>query len=445
MLPSTHRRAETCALALVPWPMAITTVPAATAQITYEDLYARWEKGNWSATEIDFSQDRVDWQERMSPEQREAALWLFTLFFHGEDSVTDNLSPYIDAAPLEEQKYFLATQQVDEARHAVFFKRFVAEVVGRGDGTIGGGLAATEPLLTWGHRKTFAHLDEVAASLRADRSPVNLARAVTMYHLIVEGALAQPTQHKIDQALEALDVLPGFREGMRNVSLDEQRHIAFGVRLLADLHAADPGPVSAAIVEKFRYVLPWTTAVALPPDRDLAYTEPLGIDLLDLFEEGAALLEQRLRAIGLTADELAALPAAARPAAARARRARPQAAARPGMLGPKDGPAGRDPEAVAILMDTLRRGAVSDAAPAGTTIQWDFTDADPWFLRLDNGSTAMTQGRAPAPDITLRLSWEDFVDVAAGREDPRRLVLRRRIRPSGRLRALARLPKILPG
>ena len=46
------------------------------------------------------------------------------MFFFGEDSVTDNLSPYIDAAPKEEQKYFLATQQVDEARHAVFFHRF---------------------------------------------------------------------------------------------------------------------------------------------------------------------------------------------------------------------------------------------------------------------------------------------------------------------------------
>ena len=51
---------------------------------------------------------------------------------------------YIDAAPLEEQKYFIATQQVDEARHAVFFKRFMDEVVGLGDGTMAGGMAATD-------------------------------------------------------------------------------------------------------------------------------------------------------------------------------------------------------------------------------------------------------------------------------------------------------------
>ena len=34
--------------------MAI-TIPAATDQIDYADLYARWERGNWSATEIDFT------------------------------------------------------------------------------------------------------------------------------------------------------------------------------------------------------------------------------------------------------------------------------------------------------------------------------------------------------------------------------------------------------
>jgi hypothetical protein len=424
--------------------MAATTMPAATAQITYADLYKRWEKGNWRATALDFSQDRIDWHERMTPEQRDAALWLFTLFFHGEDSVTDNLSPYIDAAPLEEQKYFLATQQVDEARHAVFFKRFVDEVVGRGDGSVGGGLRATEKLLSWGHRKTFTHLDEVAAGLRKDRSPHNFASAITMYHLVVEGALAQPTQHKIEEALTALDVLPGFREGMRNVAHDEQRHIAFGVRVLADLHEQDPDGTCEAIVEKIREVLPWTTAVALPPNRDLAYTEVIGIDLADLFEEGAMLMEQRLRAIGLPLDKLDRFPLPL-DLSPRVRGERGLKLLEAGILGPKDGPASRDPEAMEILMDTVRRGAVPDAAAAGMTIQWEFADAEPWFLRLDNGSTAVQQGRAPRPDVTLRMTFDDFIDVAAGREDARRLVLRRRIRPSGRLRALARLPKVLPG
>src|SRR6201991_580652 len=138
-------------------------------RISYEDLYERWEKGNWRATEYDFAQDRVDWHERFSDIQRKAALWNYAMFFHGEDSVADNLSPFIDAAPREEQKYFLATQQVDEARHAVFFGRFMREVVENGD-SYASSLEATRPELTWGFRKVFARLDKMADELRRDRS-----------------------------------------------------------------------------------------------------------------------------------------------------------------------------------------------------------------------------------------------------------------------------------
>ena len=73
---------------------------SASTQISYEDLYERWEQGNWRATEIDFSQDHAGW-EGLSDVQRRSALWTYSMFFYGEDSVTDNLSPYIDAAPRE--------------------------------------------------------------------------------------------------------------------------------------------------------------------------------------------------------------------------------------------------------------------------------------------------------------------------------------------------------
>src|SRR5215211_3066635 len=117
-------------------------------QISYEDLYRRWEQGNWSAYDIDFEADRAGWAA-LSDIQHRSARWIYSMFFYGEDSVTDNLSPYIDAAPKEEQKYFLATQQVDEARHSVFFSRFFNEVIGAGQ-TIGSTLAYTEPQLGWG-------------------------------------------------------------------------------------------------------------------------------------------------------------------------------------------------------------------------------------------------------------------------------------------------------
>src|SRR2546429_362584 len=133
-------------------------------RVSYEDLYERWEKGNWRATEIDFSQDHTDWHETFTDLERHAALWNYSMFFHGEDSVTDNLSPYIDAAPREEQTYFLTTQQVDEARHSVFFSRFMREVIEAGD-DIASSLDATKAELTWGFRKGFEQLDRTADQL----------------------------------------------------------------------------------------------------------------------------------------------------------------------------------------------------------------------------------------------------------------------------------------
>ena len=149
----------------------------------------------------------TSWHNTFTDEERRAALWTYSMFFHGEDSVADNLSPYIDAAPREEQKYFLATQQVDEARHAVLFSRFMREVAETGRDTASS-LAATRPRLTWGFRKVFGRLDKMADELRRDRSKPKLAQAITLYHIVDRGLLgpARPALHRRvpDQARPAV-------------------------------------------------------------------------------------------------------------------------------------------------------------------------------------------------------------------------------------------------
>src|SRR6201986_2552200 len=164
--------------------------------VTYEDLYMRWEQGNWSAYDIDFSKDREGW-DGLSEIQRRSAMWIYSMFFYGEDRVADTLAPYITAAPTEEQAYFLATQQVDEVRHSVFFHRFFKEVIGVGGESIEQTLASTLPQLNGGYLGVFNRLDRMAEELRKDRSLPKYAQAITLYHLIVEGSLAQPGQHFI--------------------------------------------------------------------------------------------------------------------------------------------------------------------------------------------------------------------------------------------------------
>ena len=101
-----------------------------------------------------------------------------------------------------------------------------------------------------------------------------------------------------------------------------------------------------------------------------------------------------------------------------------------------------DPEAIEILFDTIALQAVGDARrarhddPVGLHRLGAVAPAH--RQRLDG----RRQGRAPHADITLRCSLDDWADVVSGREDPRKLMLKRRIKPRGDLRLLLKLPKV---
>jgi ribonucleotide reductase beta subunit family protein with ferritin-like domain/putative sterol carrier protein len=424
---------------------AIGSLP--TDAISYEDLYARWERGNWRATELDFTEDARQWREDFTEFERQAAVWNYCLFFWGEDAVADNLSPYIDAAPLEEQKYFLATQQVDEARHAVFFKRFMEEVCGIGSGSMSSGLQAVKPRLTPGFRKIFDRLDRMADELRADRSPANLAAAVTLYHIVIEAALAQPGQHFICGYLEEREQLPAFSEGMRNIAADEQRHIGFGVKLLSDLNREDPVGVPKAVARILRDVTRYTAQVLMPPGWDERYISVFGATFDDVGIEGLTSMTTKLRSAGLPIESLPGPPLLPPGLSPLEISQRGRALAKAGIIGVREGPSKRDPETIAMMFDTISRQVNPDhGLRRPTTFQWEFTDPDvsAWHLTVDNGSTVVAPGEAPDPDLRLRLSYQDWVDIVGERLDPMRAVATGRLRPRGNPLALARLTKVFP-
>jgi Ribonucleotide reductase, small chain/SCP-2 sterol transfer family len=418
-----------------------------TDAISYADLYARWERGNWKATELDFTEDARQWREDFTEFERQAALWNYCLFFWGEDAVADNLSPYIDAAPLEEQKYFLTTQQVDEARHAVFFKRFMQEVCGIGDGSMSSGLSAIKPQLTPGFRKIFDRLDTMADELRADRSPAKLAAAVTLYHIVIEASLAQPGQHFICKYLEERDQLPAFRKGMENIAADEQRHIGFGVKLLSDLAREDPVGVPKAVAKLLRETVRYTSQVLMPPGWDERYVTVFGATLDEVGVEGLTSMTTKLRSAGLPLDKLpgpSLLPPGLEPLEL-ARRGRELAKA--GVVGVREGPSRRDPQTLELLFDTIRRTVnPNHGLTRPTTFQWDFTDTDipTWHLTVNNGSSMVAEGPVSQPDLRLQLSYQDWVDVIGERVDPLRLIVRGRLRPRGNPLALRKLTKVFP-
>jgi hypothetical protein len=415
--------------------------------ISYEDLYARWERGNWCATELDFTEDARQWREDFTEFERKAALWNYCLFFWGEDAVADNLSPYIDAAPREEQKYFLTTQQVDEARHAVFFKRFMQEVCGIGDGSMSSGLNAIKPQLTSGFRRIFDRLDTMADELRADRSPAKLAAAVTLYHIIIEASLAQPGQHFICKYLEERNQLPAFREGMGNISADEQRHIGFGVKLLADLNREDPKGVPRAVARTLRELTPFTSQVLMPPGWDESYVTVFGATLDEVGIEGLSSMTTKLRSAGLPVESLPGPPILPPGLTPLEISQRGRALAKANVIGVREAPSLRDRETLELLFDTIRRSVnPNHGLKRPTTFQWEFTDPDipTWHLTVNNGTSTAEEGEAASPDLRLRLAYQDWVDIVGERLDPRRAIVTGRLRPRGNPLALARLTKVFP-
>jgi hypothetical protein len=117
-----------------------------------------------------------------------------------------------------------------------------------------------------------------------------------------------------------------------------------------------------------------------------------------------------------------------------------------GILGPADGSIkpSTDPELMRLYFDMTARVADPAAANGRPLVyQWKFSDADPWAITIDNGSTRAEPGLAAAkPAVTIESSWEDWLASTKPDADPLKMVLRRKIRPHGSPRELLRLRKV---
>ena len=113
-----------------------------------------------------------------------------------------------------------------------------------------------------------------------------------------------------------------------------------------------------------------------------------------------------------------------------------------GVLGEPNGIAPATPDVQEIYFDVVARSAQSGALDAPMTIQWDFTDAEPWHVRLNNGSTVAEKGVAPDADLTLETTWGQWIQISMQGENPAKAVLTRKLRPRGGLRNLARMGQV---
>lgn len=198
-------------------------------------LYQKAKKfGIWNPTDIDFTQDKKDWQT-LNAEQQHDILRLISQFQAGEEAVTLDLLPLIMAIAKEgrlEEEMFLTTFLFEEAKHTEFFRLVLNALGEKGDLSVHH---------TGAYKTIFYEiLPTTMEKLVTDQSPEAIAEAATVYNMFVEGVLAETGYYSFYQSLDSLGLMPGLLKGIGLLKRDESRHIGYGTFLLQRLICEHP-------------------------------------------------------------------------------------------------------------------------------------------------------------------------------------------------------------
>jgi ribonucleoside-diphosphate reductase beta chain len=260
-----------------------------------QTLYRRWEDSQWSPFDIDLATDNAQWAD-LEDGQRALIFFVLSSLMVAEERITTKFSGLVGAYGSEEEATFLATQQVDEARHMQFYARFQDEVVASPDV-----IAAHIHRVRGEASAAFRHMFDVAlveAHERLVAAPSDVeakVRFVTLYHLVLEGALGLTSFKFITDYLKANGLLPGFVDGYSKIHHDETRHIGYGVWWLREAVSKDPSAADT-IRSTLRDLLP-SVAESLRPPGDAESV--LGVAEDDLRSFALDGLTRRLKVIGV--------------------------------------------------------------------------------------------------------------------------------------------------
>jgi ribonucleoside-diphosphate reductase beta chain len=263
-----------------------------------QNLYRNWEREQWSPFEIDLSADREQWPV-MDDEDRALVLWALSSLMVAEERITTKFGGLVLAHATEEEATFLATQQVDEARHMQFYARFRDEVIADPQ-SIGAHVAAARNLLSPAFDTIFdcalvrAH-DRLVASPHDSEAKVEF---VTTYHIVIEGTLGLTAFRFITGYLEAEGLLPGFVAGYTKIHHDEHRHIGYGTWFLREAVREDPA-LGDRIRQVLRELLPAVADALAPPDRAGTDWDALGASAEEIREFALGGLTRRLAIVGV--------------------------------------------------------------------------------------------------------------------------------------------------
>jgi ribonucleoside-diphosphate reductase beta chain len=280
---------------------------------SYLELYRRAVKQQWSPDELDFSRDREEW-ESLSPDTKRRRLYSMRLFFDGEERVAAILAPFIWAAPNKEVEAFAATQLADEVRHTIFFERYWREVVG----TSAVDLDELVEEIRLREEENEAYnsifyrwLPRLAQGLASNPKDLEATvEFVTLYHLVVEGALFLTGMRYQLEGARRWGRTWGYYQGFTAATRDESRHVLFGVRYLQDMVRKDPARFAPVIQTTILKSLPLITKTMTPPGGEMNYFGGKHLEVAwdgysperlreEMIDYGKSALARRLHSVGI--------------------------------------------------------------------------------------------------------------------------------------------------
>ncbi|MBD0322524.1 MAG: R2-like ligand-binding oxidase [Aldersonia sp.] len=184
-------------------------------------------KGNakfWDPADLDFTAEAADW-ERINSEQKRSTTYLCAQFIAGEEAVTQDIRPFMQAMVAEGRfadEMYLTQFCFEEAKHTQVFRLWMDAVGLTGDLHP---YVADNPY----YRQLFyEELPGSLGALASDPSPANQIRASVTYNHVIEGSLALTGYHAWQKVCTKHGIFPGMQQLVKRIGDDERRHMAWG-------------------------------------------------------------------------------------------------------------------------------------------------------------------------------------------------------------------------
>jgi hypothetical protein len=153
--------------------------------------------------------DRLEKKRELPMLRRLGTSWMLSNFLHGEQGALMAAAQIVNSVSGSDEKFYAATQVMDEARHVEAYDRYLREKVG-----------ATFPISPY--LRTL--LDEILTERRWDMKYLGMQIMVEGLALAAFGFISQTSRE------------PLLRSIVQMIMQDEARHVAFGVLSLKGVY-----------------------------------------------------------------------------------------------------------------------------------------------------------------------------------------------------------------